>query len=220
MTRVELSSPSRGYIDYIHRTNPTLAQDCTALARRLSQAANRPQAFKIFAEEITRIQGCSCAVFQYDIATQDLIVAGATGRMTGTSLGTTNPTPLLAEVMIKKVPIVIPNLRDLNTVSVAKRLEESQGREFLDTETFRVLIGQRPTEFPRRLVRAALPKDLPTGSVLLYAIPSSIPNFPSQGLVMEQTPSSAGFTPEQIKTGATLAKIFTIETLHLRFGNI
>ena len=96
-----------------------------ALARRLSQAADRPRAFRFFAEEITRIQGCSCAVFQYDIATQDLTIAGATGRMTGTSLGSTNPTPLLSQVMTKKVPIVIPNLRDLNAVSVAKRLEES-----------------------------------------------------------------------------------------------
>lgn len=210
----------RGYIEHIQKADPVLARDCQAVSRRLHQAASRTEAFRYFAEEITRIQGGPCAVFQYDIAIQDLTLAGATGRMIAVSLGSPNPTPLLAEVLTKKSPVVIPEIRNLEAASVAKRLELSQGREFLDTDTFRVLIGQKPTEYPRRLVRAALPKTLSSGSVLIYSIPSTTPNFPSQGLVMEHSPDRAGFRPQQIKAGETLARIFALETLELRFGTI
>lgn len=219
MAKVEPSGLTRGYIEHLGRTNRVLSQDCRSLSRSLAQAANRPQAFRLYAEEIARIQGGDCAVFQYDIATQDLALAGATGKMTGAALGSTNPTPLLAEILIKKVAVVIPDLHDLNAVSVARRLEQSQGRQFLDTESLRILIGQVPTEFPRRLVRAAVPKDLSAGALLIYAVPSLIPNFPSQGLVMEHSPNRAGFSAEQIKSGETLARIFCLETRSLRFGN-
>jgi hypothetical protein len=183
------------------------------------KALTRGQAFQNLAERITRAHGHPCATIQYDIALQELKVMSATGTLLGASFRSPHPAPLLALVLTKRLPLIIPSLDQLNTITVSERIKQSGGREFLDTENHSVILGGQQADYPRRLVIAALPRGLSTGSVLIYAIPSLIPSFPSQGLVLEHSPQGAGFTPEQIRHGEGLANLFCLETRSLSFGN-
>jgi len=212
---IKLNRLARGYFENIQNTDPRLAAHCRILAQRLNGVTSRTQAFRLLAEVVSSTRECSALVLQYDFASQELALMSATGALSGAIYRATNATPLLAEVLTKRVPLLIPNIESVRTTSVKERIERTG--EFIDNENCRIVMAGKSLAYPRRLIRAALPHTLTAGTALFYAIPTLIKDFPSQGLVIEHRPGSKRIDPKYIRYGESLARLFALETQHLRF---